>query len=115
VLAARDDGPRARALVDAGVEVTAAPTLDSALRALAARGVHSLLVEGGAALAGALLGHRVVDRLVIFQAPLLLGAGALPAFGAVPARTVREARRLRVVARRTLADDLMTVYALDEP
>ncbi|HEU4631831.1 MAG TPA: bifunctional diaminohydroxyphosphoribosylaminopyrimidine deaminase/5-amino-6-(5-phosphoribosylamino)uracil reductase RibD [Gemmatimonadaceae bacterium] len=115
VLAARDDTARASALRAAGVEVLAAATLDEAMRALAVRDVRSLLVEGGAALAGALLDRRLVDRLVIFQAPLLLGAGALPAFATAPARTVREARRLRVLSRRALADDLMTVYALDEP
>ena len=39
--------------------------------------VHSLLVEGGASLAAALLEADLVDRVVLFQAPVLLGEGAL--------------------------------------
>jgi diaminohydroxyphosphoribosylaminopyrimidine deaminase/5-amino-6-(5-phosphoribosylamino)uracil reductase len=51
-----------------------------------------------------------VDRLVIFQAPVLLGAGALPAFGAVqPGSGAPE--QWRVTERREFGDDLMTVYA----
>ena len=82
--------------------------------ALAARGVHALLVEGGAGLAGALLGHRLVDRLVIFQAPVVLGAGALPAFGSAPPAPAGEAPRLRLLARRAVADDLVSTYALHD-
>ena len=115
VVTADAGAPPARALADAGVEVLAATALPAALRALRARGVHSLLVEGGAGIAGALLGHGLVDRLVIFQAPVLLGAGARPAFGTAPAARAAEAPRLRVVERRAVGDDLLTVYALDAP
>ncbi len=104
----------AAALADAGVELLPAPSLGAALRLLVARGVRSLFVEGGAALAGELLAHDLVDRLIIFQAPVILGAGALPAFGAAPATTAEAAARLRVVRRRSFGDDLMTEYALTE-
>ena len=63
------------------------------------------------AMAGALLTAAAVDRLVIFQAPCVLGAGALGAFAFAPARTPTDAFRLPVIERRTLDDDLMTVYA----
>jgi diaminohydroxyphosphoribosylaminopyrimidine deaminase/5-amino-6-(5-phosphoribosylamino)uracil reductase len=106
--------PAARALAAAGVEVVAADTLEEGLRALAARGVHALLVEGGAGLAGALLGRRLVDRLVIFQAPVVLGAGSLPAFGGAPPATAGEAPRLRLLSRRAVADDLLSIFALRE-
>ena len=64
-----------------GVEAIAASSLIEALQMLRARGIHSLLAEGGASLTASLLEHDVVDRLVLFQAPIVLGAGALPAFG----------------------------------
>ncbi|MCL2777383.1 MAG: bifunctional diaminohydroxyphosphoribosylaminopyrimidine deaminase/5-amino-6-(5-phosphoribosylamino)uracil reductase RibD [Polyangiaceae bacterium] len=45
----------------------------SALRALAQRGVVSLMVEGGAELAGSFLAGRFADELHVFVAPILLG------------------------------------------
>jgi diaminohydroxyphosphoribosylaminopyrimidine deaminase/5-amino-6-(5-phosphoribosylamino)uracil reductase len=54
----------------------------------------------------------LVDRLVIFQAPVILGAGALSAFAALPAQRAGQAPRLRVVERKALGADLMTVYAV---
>ncbi|MGI9089664.1 MAG: RibD family protein, partial [Gemmatimonadaceae bacterium] len=83
----------------------------AALRQLRSRGVGSLLVEGGAGLASELLDADVVDRLVIFQAPIILGRGSLHAFENAEARTVRAARRFQVLRRQELGNDLMTIYA----
>jgi diaminohydroxyphosphoribosylaminopyrimidine deaminase / 5-amino-6-(5-phosphoribosylamino)uracil reductase len=71
-----------------------------------------MLIEGGAILAGALLAAAAVDRLIIFQAPIVLGAGALPAFGCAPAVPLADVARLPVLERRALGEDLMTVFAL---
>lgn len=114
VLATRGIGAtsaaRADALRAAGVEVLIAEGLSAGMRALRGRGIRSLLVEGGAGVAGALLSQRLVDRLVIFQAPILLGTGALPAFAGVhPGR--EGALRWRIVRREEFGADLMTVYA----
>jgi diaminohydroxyphosphoribosylaminopyrimidine deaminase / 5-amino-6-(5-phosphoribosylamino)uracil reductase len=49
--------------------------LDEELRALAAEGVQSLLLEGGSTLAGAFLRADLVDKLLLFVAPTLAGAG----------------------------------------
>jgi diaminohydroxyphosphoribosylaminopyrimidine deaminase / 5-amino-6-(5-phosphoribosylamino)uracil reductase len=101
---------RTRALQDFGVEIVVARSTLEGLEALRKRGVRSLLVEGGARLAGELLGEKLVDRLVIFQSPRILGAGATGAFAFAPAQTAAEAPRLPVLARRAFDDDLMTVY-----
>jgi diaminohydroxyphosphoribosylaminopyrimidine deaminase/5-amino-6-(5-phosphoribosylamino)uracil reductase len=45
------------------------------LAALAGRGVTSVLVEGGATLAGGLLEAGLIDRLAVFMAPIVLGDG----------------------------------------
>jgi diaminohydroxyphosphoribosylaminopyrimidine deaminase/5-amino-6-(5-phosphoribosylamino)uracil reductase len=105
------DPAHAAALEHAGVELLHAATLAQALRALKGRGVRSLLVEGGAALAASLLQDALVDRLVIFRAPLLLGAGAVAAFGSLPAATLVGAVRWRMVRSARLGDDELTVYA----
>ena len=104
---------RASALEAAGVTVLKAESLEGALRALRADGVRSLLVEGGARLAGSLLDAGAVDRLIIFQAPVVLGPGSLGAFAGTPGVTPPSAQRLEVVDRAAFGDDLMTVYALN--
>ena len=95
-----------------GVTFVRVADLGAALRALRARGVRSLLVEGGASLASAMLDAELVDRLVIFQAPIVLGGGALAAFGSTSPRQAASVRRLTVLRRQEFGDDLMTIYAL---
>jgi diaminohydroxyphosphoribosylaminopyrimidine deaminase/5-amino-6-(5-phosphoribosylamino)uracil reductase len=71
----------------------------SVVRALGERGITSLLVEGGGTVAAEALRARVVDRLVLFVAPMLLGGdgrrGGRPAGHRArrPWRTRRGARR----------------------
>lgn len=98
------------ALERTGVRVLDASGLGAQLGLLRGEGIHHLLVEGGAGMAGALLSGGFVDRLVIFQAPVLLGAGALPAFGSVSLGTGFP-ERWRVIERRSFDDDTMTSYA----
>ena len=112
VVAESVDLAHARRLMALGVDVVAATSLDEAMRTLRQRGIRSLLVEGGAMITGALLGANLVDRLIIFQAPVLLGAGSLPGFENAPTMAASGARRFPIVRRVELDDDLMTVYAL---
>ena len=105
------DPTHAAALEHAGVELLHAASLPHAMRALRARGVRSMLVEGGASLASAMLQEAQVDRLIIFRAPILLGADSLNAFGGLSSATIGAAPRWRLVRSRRLGDDEMTVYA----
>ena len=100
------------ALHRVGVETVVVATSTEAMRHLGTRGVRHLLVEGGATLASSLLAAGLVDRLVTFQAPVILGAGALSAFAAFPSQRAGQAPRFRVVERKALGADLMTVYAV---
>jgi len=111
VIVADETSSQAQSLADAGVRLIQATALEEALRALRSLDIRSVLVEGGAELAGALLTHALVDRMIIFQAPVMLGAGAQSAFARVPAYALPEAPRWRVIGRRTIGADLMTVYA----
>ncbi len=101
-------------LLEHGVEILHATDLRAALKSLRTRGVRHLFVEGGATVASRLMTGEMVSRLVIFQAPVILGEGALAAFASYPASSPGAAPRLRVVGRRELGDDLMTVYAVSK-
>ncbi len=59
---------------DSELELRSGPFADE-LRALAAEGVQSLLLEGGPTLAGAFLADDLVDKLLLFVAPVVAGAG----------------------------------------
>jgi diaminohydroxyphosphoribosylaminopyrimidine deaminase / 5-amino-6-(5-phosphoribosylamino)uracil reductase len=56
------------------LELVSGP-LEDELRRLAAEGVQSLLLEGGPTLASAFLSAGLVDKLLVFVAPKLAGAG----------------------------------------
>ena len=115
VIAIVEDPPtdRAATLERAGVTVVSATDLGDGLRRLRADfGVRSLLVEGGAGLASALWGADLVDRLITFRAPVVLGRGAVAAFADAPAVRAGEARRLPVVSERRFGDDVMTIFAV---
>ncbi len=99
---------RQRAFDDAGVERIAAGVgpveLRAALEALCARGVHSVLVEGGPGLAAALWRAQLVDELWWFSAPRVLGGDAVPAVGPLALGAPDEATRIAVVGTRSFPD-----------
>jgi diaminohydroxyphosphoribosylaminopyrimidine deaminase/5-amino-6-(5-phosphoribosylamino)uracil reductase len=79
------------------------------LRALAAEGVQSLLLEGGPTLATAFLELDLVDKLLVFVAPTLGGDG--PHFVRELARSVE----LRRVTVRGVGADLLVEAYIHEP
>ena len=82
----------------------------TSLRVLKTRGVRSLMVEGGAELATSLLDEDLVDRVVLFQAPVRLGEGALPAVrtsGGLEAAM----QRWKLIASERIGVDDMSVFA----
>jgi diaminohydroxyphosphoribosylaminopyrimidine deaminase/5-amino-6-(5-phosphoribosylamino)uracil reductase len=82
ILTASQDPERRRELESAGAEVVLLPArdgrvdLEPALRLLAEREVNELHVEAGPTLCGALLEAGLIDELVIYMAPHLMGDGA---------------------------------------
>lgn len=72
ISALEKNGARVVVLPDVGGRVNLAATL----RDLAARGCNEVLVEAGSGLNGALLQAGLVDELVLYLAPQLLGDGA---------------------------------------
>lgn len=74
-------------------------------------GVDHLLVEGGAETAAAFLRDGVVDRLLLYRAPILIGAGTA-ALGDIGLARLGDAHdRWRLVDARQLGSDRLEVYA----
>jgi len=102
------------ALEAAGAEVLVLPgdgdslDLGALLKALAQRGVLSLLVEGGGILLGSVFDQGLVDKVQVIIAPMIIGAAEAPA--AVAGRGAHrlvEAWRLRDVTVERLGDDIL--------
>jgi diaminohydroxyphosphoribosylaminopyrimidine deaminase/5-amino-6-(5-phosphoribosylamino)uracil reductase len=78
------DSPKARALVRAGAEVVRLPAnrghvdLYAVLRELGQRQILNLLLEAGADLNGAALQAGIVDKMILFYAPKIMGTGGVP-------------------------------------
>lgn len=79
------------------------------LAALAGEGVRSLLLEGGPTLAASFLAEDRVDKLLVFVAPTLAGAGAGPV-AALP-----EPRPLHHLSAEQVAEDVLLTAYVREP
>jgi diaminohydroxyphosphoribosylaminopyrimidine deaminase/5-amino-6-(5-phosphoribosylamino)uracil reductase len=100
-LCAAPPAARRRALEARGVRVLELPgragrvALKPALAALRREGLFSVMVEGGGELLGGFLAERLLDQVVLFRGPLLLGgAGSRPAFGGPDPDRIAAALRL---------------------
>jgi diaminohydroxyphosphoribosylaminopyrimidine deaminase/5-amino-6-(5-phosphoribosylamino)uracil reductase len=80
--------------------------LDAVLRLLAARGVNEVQIETGATLAGAFLRAGLVDELLLYIAPVLLGERARPLFGGLDIGQMAERLQLRIVETVRIGGDL---------
>jgi diaminohydroxyphosphoribosylaminopyrimidine deaminase/5-amino-6-(5-phosphoribosylamino)uracil reductase len=114
--AARVDRLRRR-----GVEVFLLPgrrgrvPFASLVRMLGARGLTSLLIEGGGTVAAEALRARVVDRLVLFMAPAVLGGDAVAAVRALGVHRVDDALRVEGLAVERVGNDLVLEGRLRYP
>ena len=112
VVYTESDEPAARAELEArGAEVVRLERVTPAamLADLGRRGVQAVLVEGGAALAGAFFDAGTWERVVAFTAPLLVGGEGAPApLGGGGSRRLAEAVRLERVRVRRAGDDVWT-------
>ncbi len=94
-----------------GAEVVALPNADgkvdlaAMLAELGRRGLNEVLAEAGTRLNGSLLKEALVDELLIYQAPLLLGDAARGMFGLPELTALAGATRLEVMDRRVVGAD----------
>ena len=95
-----------------GAELAAIPKagegkldLEAALKELGRRGINEVQVEAGATLGGALLQAGLVDELLLYVAPVLLGDSARPLFGGLDIASMQDRLGWRVVDARRIGDD----------
>jgi len=104
-----DRSPR-RALLTRGEGVDGWTRLGSPQEVHGLADVNDLLVEGGSATASAFLGADLVDRLLIYRAPILVGEGK-SSIGYIGLTNLAEAhRRWTMVDSRLLGIDRLEVY-----
>jgi diaminohydroxyphosphoribosylaminopyrimidine deaminase/5-amino-6-(5-phosphoribosylamino)uracil reductase len=108
------DARRSQAFSDLGVRVmevesgAAGVDLAAGLAELGRAGLTRLLVEGGAQIAGSLLRADLVDRIVWFHAPGVMGGDGWPAAQAFGVEALASMPRFARLDSRTLGDDVMT-------
>ena len=94
----------------AGSELLAVPGADgkvdlqAVLQTLAARGCNEVLVEAGAGLSGAFWRAGLVDELIVYMAPRLLGSQARPLMQ-LPFESMSEAMDVAITDMRAIGQD----------
>jgi diaminohydroxyphosphoribosylaminopyrimidine deaminase/5-amino-6-(5-phosphoribosylamino)uracil reductase len=96
LIAGRNDIEIPAALYESNAELLPLPAdsqqvnLHALMKALSDREVNEMQVEAGANLAGSLLREKLVDELLIYQAPLILGSGARSSFAIGPLESMQQ-------------------------
>lgn len=104
-----DRSPR-RLLLGRGPAPTGWETISQPNDIAALAQVDHLLIEGGAATAAAFLRADLVDRLLLYRAPILIGSG-LPGIGDIGLSDLTQAHgRWRLMDERRLGEDRLEVY-----
>jgi diaminohydroxyphosphoribosylaminopyrimidine deaminase/5-amino-6-(5-phosphoribosylamino)uracil reductase len=84
--------------------------LRAVLELLAARGINEVQLEAGATLAGAFLGAGLVDELLLYIAPVLLGDTARPLFAGLGIERMAQRAQLTLVDARMLGKDQRLLF-----
>jgi diaminohydroxyphosphoribosylaminopyrimidine deaminase/5-amino-6-(5-phosphoribosylamino)uracil reductase len=106
------DSKKASALIRAGAEVIRVRAhrghvdLRAVIRELGRREVLDLLLEAGAELNGAMLEAGLVDKLVLFYAPKIMGTGGVP-MARIPSRWFPKSPALRNLKLRHCGPDFV--------
>jgi diaminohydroxyphosphoribosylaminopyrimidine deaminase/5-amino-6-(5-phosphoribosylamino)uracil reductase len=112
IAAAGVDAPRSVALRAHGAEVVVLPNhegkveLPALLQELARRGCNEVHVEAGHKLNGSLLAEGLVDELLIYLAPCILGDTAQGMFHLPPLASLQDRRNLRITDITRVGDDV---------
>ncbi len=104
--------PIPEALRETGAECLGLPTseekvdIQALLAELGKRGFNEVQVEAGATLCGTLIHQHLVDELLIYQAPIILGGGAVSPFAAPRLDNMQDRVHLEWMDSRRIGKDL---------
>ncbi len=87
--------------------------LEKLLDKLADEQINEVWVEAGATLAGAFLEAGLIDELLVYMAPVLLGDKARPLLVLNEITRMQHKKSLRLLEQRMLGDDIRFRYALN--
>jgi diaminohydroxyphosphoribosylaminopyrimidine deaminase/5-amino-6-(5-phosphoribosylamino)uracil reductase len=101
-----------QALLDKGVEIIEYQgervALEWLMRKLGRRGIASVMIEGGSSLGAYALQDGIVDKVVFFIAPKIIGGRqSLPAIGGSVFRRLEDAYKIRDLRTRKIGEDIM--------
>jgi diaminohydroxyphosphoribosylaminopyrimidine deaminase/5-amino-6-(5-phosphoribosylamino)uracil reductase len=108
----RSDSPKARALARAGVEVVRVPSrgghvdLHAVIRELGRRDILNVLLEAGAELNGAALQAGIVDKMILFYAPKIMGTRGVP-MARIPSKWFPKSPALKNISVQTCGPDFV--------
>lgn len=85
----------------------------SVLEALSADGINSVLIEAGKGITAAFLTADLVDEIVCFRAPSVIGGDGLAAIDALGVDRLPEAKHFRLVDQRAAGADAVERYRRD--
>lgn len=74
-------------------------------------GINRVFVEAGPTLASAMVNHGLIDELVIYQAPALLGAGK-PFFALGSESNINNQMQMNHISTEVLAGDVKSIYQI---
>lgn len=109
---------RARVLSKAGADLRGLPagsngrvSLPAAMGLLADMEFNEVHVEAGAVLCGALLAEKLIDEVVLYTAPVLLGDGAAGLFRLAPLENMTQRPSFRVLEAGRVGPDVRLILA----
>lgn len=111
LIAGLDQQDIPEALAKTGAEFVALPSsdgrvdLEQLLQELGRRGINEVQVEAGATLCGALIQQELVDEVLIYQAPVLLGGGAVSPFATPRLDNMDDRVHLKWIDSRRIGND----------
>lgn len=110
------DEKRIKKAEDAGAEVIVVDSKDGhvdlkkLMKELGRRKITNILVEGGSRLAASAIKEKVVDRILIFYAPILLGSDGIAMISNIKIKRLKDACHFKTIGIKRIAEDVLMEF-----